>query len=156
MIKRQPLKSIKNSYIFLAFFAFILYCKDMRKILLVVLCFLNVFSAPLAAESSCSKNVTKTCPPKKVSIKEPEATTPAPNPLPPKSKSANADNWSDATTEKADYWQFDDESIEALNTSLLAWGLAFFVGIFLAAGLTNGPSPTNTPDIKTTTTTTTQ
>ncbi|MFZ4674008.1 MAG: hypothetical protein ACOYL1_06675, partial [Chlamydiia bacterium] len=67
---------------------------------------------------------------------------------------ANADSWSDATSGKDTYWQFDDESIEALNTSILAWGLALFVGIFLAAGLTNGPSPTNTPDIKSTTTTT--
>jgi hypothetical protein len=51
-------------------------------------------------------------------------------------------------TEKTNYWDFDDKSTEELNVSMIAWGVALFVGIALAAGLSNGPTPTKTPDLK--------
>ncbi|MBM3195459.1 MAG: hypothetical protein FJZ62_01745 [Chlamydiae bacterium] len=63
-----------------------------------------------------------------------EATTP------PKTKKKD--------TEKTNYWDFDDKSTEELNVSMIAWGVALFVGIALAAGLSNGPAPTKTPDLQ--------
>lgn len=50
-------------------------------------------------------------------------------------------------SDKTNYWDFDDKSSEELNVSMIAWGVALFVGIALAAGLSNGPAPTKTPDL---------
>lgn len=58
-------------------------------------------------------------------------------------------------SEEVDYFNFDEKSTEALGASMIAWGVALFVGIAIAAGLNNGPAPTNTPDLKTTSTSTT-
>ena len=58
-------------------------------------------------------------------------------------------------SEEVDYFNFDDKSTAALGASMIAWGVALFVGIALAAGLNNGPAPTNTPDLQATSSTTT-
>ncbi|MBU6149513.1 MAG: hypothetical protein KGQ54_04900 [Verrucomicrobia bacterium] len=57
-------------------------------------------------------------------------------------------------SEEINYFNFDDKSTEALGASMIAWGIALFVGIALAAGLNNGPTPTNTPDLQSSTTST--
>jgi hypothetical protein len=59
-----------------------------------------------------------------------------------------AQNPDKCNNSEINYWDFDSKSTEALNTSMIAWGIALFVGIALAAGLTNGPPPTNTPDLQ--------
>lgn len=46
------------------------------------------------------------------------------------------------------FWDFNSKANDDLDVSMIAWGVALFVSIALAAGLINGPAPTNTPDLQ--------
>ena len=62
---------------------------------------------------------------------------------------ATTPSQSEKTNAKTEsFWDFNSKANDDLNVSMIAWGVALFVSIALAAGLINGPAPTKTPDLQ--------